>query len=128
MAGSSLGNGEAIAANKVHGIRCALCWNETTAELARRHNDANVLSIGERMVSRDEARAIVDRWLKTDFDGQQLDLTNAPVGLHATPIVAGNIVLVGAAFETGANPKSRRNVRGASAPLLSIRSTSSCPG
>jgi len=54
---------------------------------------------------------IVD--LKTDFDGQQLDLTNAPVGLHATPIVAGNIVLVGAAFETGANPKSRRNVRGA---------------
>jgi quinoprotein glucose dehydrogenase len=54
---------------------------------------------------------IVD--LKTDFDGQQLDLVNAPVGLHATPIVAGNIVLVGAAFETGANPKSRRNVRGA---------------
>jgi quinoprotein glucose dehydrogenase len=54
---------------------------------------------------------IVD--LKTDFDGQTLDLTSAPVGLHATPIVAGNIVLVGAAFETGANPKSRRNVRGA---------------
>src|SRR5262245_35220537 len=54
---------------------------------------------------------IVD--LKAEFDGQQLDLTNAPVGLHATPIVAGNIVLVGAAFETGANPKSRRNVRGA---------------
>ena len=51
--------------------------------------------------------------LKSNFDGQQLDLTNAPVGLHSTPIVAGNIVLVGAAFETGANPKSRRNVRGA---------------
>jgi quinoprotein glucose dehydrogenase len=54
---------------------------------------------------------IVD--LKDNFDKQQLDLVNAPVGLHATPIVAGNIVLVGAAFETGANPKSRRNVRGA---------------
>jgi len=54
---------------------------------------------------------IVD--LKTDFDGQKLDLASAPVGLHATPIVAGNVVLVGAAFETGANPKSRRNVRGA---------------
>jgi quinoprotein glucose dehydrogenase len=54
---------------------------------------------------------IVD--LKSNFDGQQLDLENAPVGLHSTPIVAGNIVLVGAAFETGANPRSRRNVRGA---------------
>jgi quinoprotein glucose dehydrogenase len=50
--------------------------------------------------------------LKQDFD-QKLDLTTAPVGLHATPIVAGNIVLVGAAFETGANPKSRSNVKGA---------------
>mgnify|MGYP006272828989 CR=1 FL=1 len=53
---------------------------------------------------------IVD--LKTEFD-QDLDLDTAPVGLHATPIVAGNVVLVGAAFETGANPKSRRNVKGA---------------
>jgi len=54
---------------------------------------------------------IVD--LKEDFDKQSLDLVNAPVGLHSTPIVAGNLVLVGAAFETGANPRSRRNVRGA---------------
>ena len=54
---------------------------------------------------------IVD--LKEDLDQQQLDLVNAPVGLHSTPIVAGNLVLIGAAFETGANPKSRRNVRGA---------------
>src|SRR5688572_26701485 len=53
---------------------------------------------------------IVD--LKLEFD-QDLDLATAPVGLHATPIVAGNIVLVGAAFETGANPRSRRNVKGA---------------
>jgi quinoprotein glucose dehydrogenase len=51
--------------------------------------------------------------LKEEFDKQQLDLVTAPVGLHSTPIIAGNIVLVGAAFETGANPKSRRNVRGA---------------
>ena len=50
--------------------------------------------------------------LKTEFD-QDLDLINAPVGLHSTPIVARNVVLIGAAFETGANPKSRRNVKGA---------------
>ena len=54
---------------------------------------------------------IVD--LKENLDNQKLDLVNAPVGLHATPIVGGNFVLVGAAFETGANPKSRANVRGA---------------
>src|SRR6187397_2171111 len=54
---------------------------------------------------------IVD--LKEDFDKQKLDLVNAPVGLHSTPIVGGNLVLVGAAFETGANPRSRANVRGA---------------
>jgi quinoprotein glucose dehydrogenase len=50
--------------------------------------------------------------LKQDLD-PQMDLTSAPIGLHATPIVAGNVVIVGAAFETGANPKSRRNVKGA---------------
>ena len=53
---------------------------------------------------------IVD--LKLEFD-QTLDVDTAPVGLHATPIVAGNVVIVGAAFETGANPRSRRNVKGA---------------
>src|SRR5262245_39238226 len=52
---------------------------------------------------------IVD--LKQNFD-QQIDLTNAPVGLHATPLVAKDVVVVGAAFETGANPKSRENVKG----------------
>ena len=50
--------------------------------------------------------------LKADLD-PAIDLTNAPIGLHATPIVAGNVVIVGAAFETGANPKSRRNIKGA---------------
>jgi ribose 5-phosphate isomerase B len=63
------GNGEAMAANKVRGIRCALCWNEETARLSRQHNDANVLSLGERVISEETALAIVKIWLTTDFDG-----------------------------------------------------------
>lgn len=63
------GNGEAMAANRVRGVRCALCWNETTAELSRRHNDANLLSLGQRMLTSEQALAIVDRWLTTPFDG-----------------------------------------------------------
>src|SRR5438477_12785139 len=53
------GNGEAIVANKVKGIRCALCWNVETARLSREHNDANVLALGERMLSEDLALQIV---------------------------------------------------------------------
>ena len=63
------GNGEAIAANKVRGVRCALCWNEETARLSRQHNDANVLSIGQRLVPEDLALSIVRIWLTTDFEG-----------------------------------------------------------
>ena len=63
------GNGEAMTANKVHGVRCALCWNEETARLARQHNDANVLSIGERMIPEDLALRIVRIWLETPFEG-----------------------------------------------------------
>jgi ribose 5-phosphate isomerase B len=63
------GNGEAITANRVRGVRCSLCWNVESARLARAHNDANVLSLGERLISEAEARAIVDVWLTTDFDG-----------------------------------------------------------
>ena len=63
------GNGEAMAANKVRGIRCALCWNEESARLSRVHNDANVISIGERMMSEDVALRIVDVWLTTPFEG-----------------------------------------------------------
>jgi ribose 5-phosphate isomerase B len=63
------GNGEAIVANRVKGVRCALCWNVESARLGRAHNDANVISIGERMVSREEAVAIVDTWLTTPFEG-----------------------------------------------------------
>ena len=63
------GNGEAIVANKVRGIRCAVCWDTTSARLAREHNDANVLSLGERMMSKDESLEIVDLWLTTAFQG-----------------------------------------------------------
>src|SRR5438128_6481461 len=63
------GNGEAMAANKVRGVRCALCWNEETARLSRQHNDANMLSIGERMISEETALAIVRVWLTTPFEG-----------------------------------------------------------
>lgn len=63
------GNGEAIVANRVAGIRCAVCWNVESARLARAHNDSNVLSLGQRMVSRDEALAILETWLDTPFEG-----------------------------------------------------------
>ena len=63
------GNGEAMAANKVKGVRCALCWNEESARLARQHNDANVLSLGERMIPLELALQIVRIWLETPFDG-----------------------------------------------------------
>ena len=63
------GNGEAIAANKIKGIRCALCWNNKTALLAREHNDANVLSLGARMITIEEALDITRIWLDTPFEG-----------------------------------------------------------
>jgi ribose 5-phosphate isomerase B len=63
------GNGEAIVANKVKGIRCDLCWNLRSARLSREHNDANVLSIGEWMIPPDLALEIVKVWLTTPFGG-----------------------------------------------------------
>ncbi|MCH6258540.1 ribose 5-phosphate isomerase B [Puniceicoccaceae bacterium K14] len=63
------GNGEAIAANRVPGVRCGLCWNEQVAIWNREHNDGNVLSIGERTISQEEALKIVDTWLATEFEG-----------------------------------------------------------
>jgi len=63
------GNGEAMVANKVKGIRCALCWDLRSARLSREHNDANMLSLGERMMSIHEALEIVELWLKTPFEG-----------------------------------------------------------
>jgi ribose 5-phosphate isomerase B len=64
------GNGEQIAANKVRGIRAALAWSVQTAELARQHNDANVVSIGARMHSLEEATAIIDTFLAGEFAGE----------------------------------------------------------
>ncbi len=63
------GNGEAIVANKIKGIRCALCWNEATGRLAKEHGNCNMISIGQRMVSQDEAIAIVEAWLSAKFKG-----------------------------------------------------------
>lgn len=61
------GNGEQIAANKVHGVRAALAWSVETAKLAREHNDANVIGVGARQHSQAEAFAIIDAFLTTDF-------------------------------------------------------------
>lgn len=72
------GNGEAIVANKVHGIRCSLCWSLDTARWAREHNDANVLAIGERTIAPELALEIVRIWLTTKFTG----------GRHATRVNA----------------------------------------
>lgn len=63
------GQGEAIAANKVHGVRAALCLDEHTARFARLHNDANVLALGGRVVAPQYAWAIVEVFLATDFEG-----------------------------------------------------------
>jgi ribose 5-phosphate isomerase B len=65
------GNGEQIAANKVAGVRAALAWNVATAQLAREHNDANVVSVGARMHSRDEAWTIVSTFIATAFSGDE---------------------------------------------------------
>ncbi|MDN5804663.1 MAG: ribose-5-phosphate isomerase [Microlunatus sp.] len=63
------GNGEAIAANKVDGVRCALAWSTDTAQLGRQHNNANVVSIGARMHTEDEAARLVELFLATPFSG-----------------------------------------------------------
>jgi ribose 5-phosphate isomerase B len=63
------GQGEQIAANKVHGVRAALCCDEYTARLARQHNDANVCSLGARILGDELALAIVDLFLATEFAG-----------------------------------------------------------
>ncbi len=65
------GNGEQIAANKVEGIRAALVWTLSTAELAREHNDANVISIGARQHTFEEVVSFIDRFLTTPFSGEE---------------------------------------------------------
>ena len=63
------GNGEAMCANRIKGVRCALCWNSETARLARQHNDANMISLGQRLLTEAEALEIVRVWLNTPFEG-----------------------------------------------------------
>ncbi|MFK3983578.1 ribose-5-phosphate isomerase [Micromonospora sp. NPDC050397] len=63
------GNGEQIAANKVAGVRAALAWSVETAQLSRQHNDANVVAVGARQHTLDEATAIVEAFLTTPFSG-----------------------------------------------------------
>jgi ribose 5-phosphate isomerase B len=65
------GNGEAIAANKVKGVRAALVWSEETASLAREHNDANVISVGARMHGIEQATRFVQVFLTTAYSGER---------------------------------------------------------
>ncbi|HWN43289.1 MAG TPA: ribose 5-phosphate isomerase B [Thermoanaerobaculia bacterium] len=75
------GNGEAMAANRVGGVRCALCWNAESARLGRQHNDANMISLGQRMMTLETALDIVRIWLETPFEGgrhvQRIQLLDA---------------------------------------------------
>jgi ribose 5-phosphate isomerase B len=68
-------------ANRVKGIRCALCWNEESARLGRQHNNANVISMGQRMIPLERALALVGIWLETPFEGgrhqHRIDLIDA---------------------------------------------------
>ncbi|MBI2434295.1 MAG: ribose 5-phosphate isomerase B [Candidatus Hydrogenedentes bacterium] len=63
------GNGEAIVANRVPGVRCAYCWNEVSARLGREHNDANMIALGERLVDLETTLRIVDIFVNTPFQG-----------------------------------------------------------
>lgn|SRR5690606_9369633 len=65
------GNGEAIAANKVRGIRCGVCWNEESARLTKEHNNANTIALGGRMVSEEMGIKIVKTWLQAVFEGDR---------------------------------------------------------
>ena len=76
------GNGEAIVANRVRGIRCAVCWDIESARFSRLHNDANVLSLGQRMMTLETALEIVRVWLATPFEGgrhqRRIDMIDSP--------------------------------------------------
>ena len=78
------GDGEAIVANRIKGIRCALCWNADSARFGRQHNDANMLSLGQRMINLETALQIVRIWLETPFEGgrhqRRIDLIDAATG------------------------------------------------
>jgi ribose 5-phosphate isomerase B len=77
------GNGEAMVANRVAGIRCAVCWNEESARLSRAHNDANMLSLGQRLVPEDVLLQLVEEWMKTPFEGGRHVLRIRKIDEHA---------------------------------------------
>ena len=58
-----------MVANRIKGVRCAVGWNAESARLARQHNDANMLSLGQRMLDLEDALTILDTWLRTPFEG-----------------------------------------------------------
>jgi len=76
------GNGEAIVANRFKGIRAAVCWNADSARLCRQHNNANIISLGQRMMSQETALELVRIWLETPFEGgrhqQRIELIDSP--------------------------------------------------
>src|ERR1041385_395857 len=82
------GNGEAIVANRVRGVRCAVCWNQESARLGRQHNNANVISIGQRLVNLETAFEIVRVWLTTPFEGgrhqRRIELIDSIGGTSST--------------------------------------------
>jgi ribose 5-phosphate isomerase B len=95
------GNGEAIAANKVPGVRAALAWSLETAGLGREHNDANVISVGARMHTVAEAVSFVERFLETPFSGgerhiRRIDMLSDYEKTHELPALPGEAVLDGA--------------------------------
>ncbi len=71
-----------MVANRVSGVRCSLCWSVESARLARAHNDANVLSLGERLIESDLLITIVNTWMDTPFEGgrhqRRIELIDAP--------------------------------------------------
>jgi len=83
------GNGEAITANRVPGIRCAVCWNRESAQLARQHNDANIISLGQRLIPEAEVLEIVRVWLETEFEGGRHARRIAMIDESEPPVVAG---------------------------------------
>ncbi len=90
------GNGEQMSANKVPGVRAALCYNEELASLAREHNDARVISIGARMNTVEEAKAMVRTFLDTPFSGdarhqRRIDMLGAYERTHTLPPLPGSV-------------------------------------
>ncbi|MEA3212561.1 MAG: ribose 5-phosphate isomerase [Chthoniobacter sp.] len=83
------GNGEAIVANKIRGIRCALCWSVETARLARQHNDANVISLGQRTLAPELALEIVRVWLGAAFEGGRHAGRISEIGVIEASAAAG---------------------------------------